>query len=474
MPWDELDRVLIISPHPLFREGIIRLLGERVEVVGAVASWEEAQDAIRTHRPQAIIVDHENIELKEADLAPLLWPEIDSLKVIYVTLAGNEMIVHERRRVTGATENDLLCALEASTAIDRETGGGQSKVGSRTHGGNPMKRLSIPLLLTVVISIPLMALVQRINLLPTKASQQAERVDWLMRLEFTIGAVILVLCMVFFVYSLIVFRRRAGDLEDAVPVHGHTPLEVAWTIVPLAIVLTIGALNAGALVDVSKPPEKELEVKVTGFQWGWKFEYPEFGVTASNLVLPANRPVLFRVYSTDVNHSFWVPAFRLKIDALPGIENVLRITPTQMGEYKVRCAELCGTAHAYMVAPVKVVAESEFQEWVKAQAAPAAGVAEASAERGKVLAQQFGCVACHSTDGTRLVGPTWKGLFGSTRTLQDGTTVQADEDYLRTAILDPGAQVVQGFPTGVMPTTFKDQLTPEQIEDLIAYIKSLK
>lgn len=339
-----------------------------------------------------------------------------------------------------------------------------------------MKRLTIPILVTIIVSIPLVVAVQRVNLTPVSASQQAERVDWLMRLEFTIGAVILVLCMVFFLYNLAVFRRPAGDQEDAVPVHGHTPLEVAWTIIPLVIVLTIGALNASALVEVGRSPnpEKELEVKVTGFQWGWRFEYPEFGVTASDLVLPVNRPVLFRVYSTDVNHSFWVPAFRLKIDALPGIENVLHITPTRVGEYKVRCAELCGTAHAYMLASVKVVGESEFQEWVTGQAAPPAGAAGAPAERGETLVQQLGCLACHSTDGTTLVGPTWKGLFGSTRTLQDGTTVQADEEYLRTAILDPGAQVVQGFPAGVMPATFKDQLTPEQVEAIIAYIKSLK
>jgi cytochrome c oxidase subunit 2 len=468
-------RVLIVSAHPLFREGITRLLRDQVEVVGAVADPQTARDLIRQHRPHAIIVDHESVELQEADLAPLLWPEIESLKVIYVTLAGNEMIIHERRRITGATEDDLLRALEASAITDGEADGGeQSVVGSPTNGGNRMKRLVVPLLLTVVISIPLVAFFLRVDLTPILAGQQGQPVDSLLRLEFGIAAAIFVLCMVFLLYSAVVFRRRPGDLEDAVPIEGSTPLEIAWTVVPAIIVLALGIYSTGILFDLGKPPnpEKELEVKVTGFQWAWQFEYPEFGITTSELVLPVNRPVLFRLYATDVIHSFFVPEFRIKMDTIPGIENQVRIRPTKVGEYKIRCAELCGTGHAYMLAPVKVVEEAAFQEWVKAQAAPPTG-AEGAAERGATWAQQFGCLACHSTDGSTLVGPTWKGLFGSTRTLADGTTVQADEAYLRTAILDPGAQLVQGFPD-VMPKDFGERLTEEQVQDLIEYIKSLQ
>ena len=468
-------RVLIVSAHPLFREGITRLLRDQVEVVGAVADPQAARNLIRQHRPHAIIVDHESVELQEADLAPLLWPEIESLKVIYVTLAGNEMIIHERRRITGATENDLLRALEASVAIEGKTDEAErSMVGSRTHGGNRMKRLIAPLLLTVIISIPLVVLFQRIDLTPILAGQQGQSVDSLLRLQFSIAAVIFVLCMVFLLYSVAVFRRQPGDLEDAVPMEGSMPLEIAWTVIPAIIVVSLGIYSTGILFDISRPPnpEKELEVKVTGFQWAWQFEYPEFGITTSELVLPVNRPVLFRLYSTDVIHSFFVPEFRVKLDNIPGVENQLRIRPTKVGEYKLRCAELCGTGAAYMLAPVKVVEESAFQEWVKAQAALPTG-AEAAVQRGATWAQQFGCAACHSTDGSTLVGPTWKGLFGSTRTLQDGTTVQVDEAYLRTAIVDPGAQLVQGFPD-VMPKDFGERLTEEQIQDLIEYIKSLQ
>lgn len=339
-----------------------------------------------------------------------------------------------------------------------------------------MRRVAIPVLLTIVISIPLGMVFLRVDLTPVLAGQQGQAVDSLLRLEFGIAAVIFVLCMVFLLYSAIVFRRKPGDLEDAAPIEGSTPLEIAWTVAPAIIVLGLGIYGAGVLIDITKPPnpEKELTVDVTGFQWAWTFEYPELGVTASELVLPVERPVLFRLHATDVIHSFWVPEFRIKMDTIPGIDNRIRIKPMTIGEYKVRCAELCGTGHAYMLAPVRVVEEPDFQAWVKAQAQVVPPVeAGAAAQRGQALAQQFGCTACHSADGSTLVGPTWKSLFGSPRTFQDGTTAQADENYLRESILDPGAHIVQGFPD-VMPKDFKDRLTEEQIGDIIEYIKSLK
>lgn len=487
MPWSELDRVLIVSPHPLFREGIVRLLGDQVEVVGAVADWEEARDAIRKHHPQAIIVDHENVELKEDDLTPLLWPEIESIRVIYVTLAGNEMIIHDRQRVVEATEADLLQALKE--AHRKREGKEETHVAPRAkpasqapgipEGGSIMRRLAVPLLLTVVLSTPVAIWLGRSDFTLALAGQQGQPVDWLLRLEFSIAGVIFVLCMVFLLYSVFAFRRAPGDMEDGPPIEGSIPLEIAWTIVPAIIVFSMATYTIGVLRDITKPsnPEPELVVNVTGFQWAWRFEYPDLGITSSELVLPVNQPVLFRLYATDVIHSFWVPEFRIKMDAIPGMENELRVTPTKVGEFKVRCAELCGTGHAYMLAPVKVVEQSAFQEWVKSRAEAAAPPAEAeagaAAERGKALAQQYGCLSCHSIDGSALVGPTWKGLFGSTRTFQDGSTAVADEAYLRTSILDPGAQVVEGFPD-IMPKTFKDQLTEDQIQDIIEFIKTLR
>ncbi len=354
------------------------------------------------------------------------------------------------------------------------------------EGGSSMKRLVTPILFTVVISFLLVAVFQRVDLTPLLASRQGQPIDALIRLLFIIASVIFALVIVFFVYSLVAFRRQPGDTEDATPVEGSTSLEIAWTVVPLIIVLGISGYSASVLFDISAPSgtEQEMEVRVTGFRWAWQFEYPELGIISSELVLPVNQPVLFRLHATDVIHSFYVPEFRLKMDTIPGRENLIRITPTKVGEFKVRCAEMCGTGHAYMQAPVKVVEGSTFQQWVKTQMSGAqAGVqrlpaglevpTSAPAEVGKQYAQQSGCTACHSSDGSTLVGPTWKGLFSSEVPLQDGSTPVADEDYLRRSIVDPGAQIVQGFPD-VMPKNYQEQLSQEQIQAIVEYIKSLR
>lgn len=478
------DRVLIVSPHPLFREGIVRLLGDQVEVVGTAADWDEARALIQQGRPQTVIIDHESAELKDTDLTLLLWPEAEALKVIYVTLAGNEMIVHERRRISGVTETDLLEALEATAGTKAErqrlvaepataAGGPPLLSSSPEKGGGTMRKVAVPVLLTIVISIPLALYFFRTDTVGVLASQQGQSVDWLFRLEFAIAAVFLVLCMVFLLYSLFAFRRKPGDMEDARPIEGSMPLEIAWTVVPLIIVMGLGFYGAGVLNDITEPPnpEKELVVDVTGSQWAWKFEYPDLGVTSSELVLPVNQPILFRVHATDVIHSFWVPEFRIKVDAIPGINNQIRIKPTRVGEYKVRCAEICGTGHAYMLAKVEVMADTDFQDWVTHETTEIP--AEGEIQQGRALAEQSGCLSCHSTDGSKLVGPTWKGLYKSEVLLADGTTVEVDDDYLHRAIEDPGAEIVQGFPD-IMPKNFKDQLTPEQIKLIVEYVESVK
>ncbi len=487
------DRVLIVSAHPLFREGIVRLLGDRAEVVGTASDWNEARALIQQRRPQTVIVDHRSTELKDVDLTPLLWPEAETLKVIYVTLAGNEMIVHERRRISGVTEDDLLEALETSASPGPEStrsqepqsqsvqevlpvvrgGGRDSTVGGHKKGGGDMRKVAIPVLLTIVISIPLALLFFRTDLVGVLASKQGGAVDWLLRLEFSIAAVILVLCMVFLLYSAFAFRREPGDLEDARPIEGSMPLEIAWTVVPLIIVLGLSFYTVGVLNDITKSPnpEKEMVVDVTGFQWAWKFEYPDLGITSSELVVPVNQPVLFRLHATDVIHSFWVPEFRIKMDTIPGINNQIRITPTEVGEFKVRCAELCGTGHAYMLAKVEVLEQADFDEWVAHEIEEAHP--EGELEQGRALAEQYGCLSCHSIDGSPSVGPTWKGLYESEVPLADGTTVEADDDYLHRSIVDPGAEIVAGFPD-IMPKNFKDQLTEEQIHLLVEYVESVK
>jgi cytochrome c oxidase subunit 2 len=274
-------------------------------------------------------------------------------------------------------------------------------------------------------------------------------------------------------YSIIVFRRKPGDDTDAEHVEGSTRLEVLWTLAPLATVLYISFLGAQVLGETLIPDPQPLELRVVGSQWSWRFEYPQLGITATELRLPVNKQALLRLTSTDVIHSFWVPEFRLKQDALPGGDDMvreLRITPKTLGEYKVRCAELCGLHHATMLAPVFVLEQEEFQAWVDEERA---AVSDDPVERGQKWTAQFGCLACHTTDGAPGVGPTWQGLFGSQERLQDGTTVEVDPGYLRESIVEPGAKITEGF-QNIMPADIARDMTDEQIEDVIAFIESLK
>jgi cytochrome c oxidase subunit 2 len=189
------------------------------------------------------------------------------------------------------------------------------------------------------------------------------------------------------------------------------------------------------------------------------------------LVLPVNQQALLNLTSNDVIHSFWVPEFRVKQDALPGegMERELRITPTQIGSYKVRCAELCGLEHAYMLADVRVVSLEDYNSWVSEQLA---GISDDPVLRGEKWATQFGCIACHSTDGSTRAGPTWLNIYGSEESLSDGSTITVDETYLRESILEPQAKIVQGYENVVMPPTGQN-MSEQQIQDVIEFIKSI-
>lgn len=334
-----------------------------------------------------------------------------------------------------------------------------------------MKKFIIPILLTIVIAVPLIIFFESVDLTPVLASEQGRDVDMLLRILFILASVIFGLVMAFLLYSVIAFRRKEGDLTDAEPVYGHVGLEIAWTLIPLIIVLSLGGVGAAVLLDISRPARTEaLEVNVIGFQWAWSFEYPEYDITTNELVLPVNRPARFTLSSRDVIHSFFIPEFRIKMDAVPGQLNELQLTPTQIGEYRTYCAELCGTGHAFMVARVRVVDPSVFEEWVQNQQQPVSGPSDPVAQ-GQDLYEIRGCLGCHSLDGTRQAGPTFRGLFDSQRTFTDGTAAAADEEYLRTSIVDPGAKVVEGF-NNIMPGTYGQELTEQQIEALIAFLKS--
>ncbi|HSN75298.1 MAG TPA: cytochrome c oxidase subunit II [Anaerolineae bacterium] len=490
-PSAALQTALIVSAHPLFREGIARLLGEQAVVVGSVASWQEVQGLGLDQAPDVIIVDHDSSDLQEKDLTPLLWPDADDLRVIYVTLSGDKMTVHERHQVAGAGEADLLRALkgERPGASARATEGtaapqpsytvqrSQGRMERMDKGTDKPKYTRHFINVTVVVAV--VAILAVIGLLAVpkfpQASTQALVVDWLMDLHLGVIGILFALVMGVMLYSLYVFRRKPGDEGDGDHFEGNTKLEITWTVVPLLTVLIFGVIGAYTLQDVTAAQEDEMTVNVTAFSFGWQFDYPELGIEkATTLNLPVNQPVLFKLRSLDqdVIHDFYVAEFRVKQDLVPGVPTQLRVTPNVEGNYKLRCNELCGTGHTNMLAPVNVMNETDFTAWVAEQ--KAAVSPEALAELGAELHASQGCIACHNVSGDAGgVGPTWKGLFGSQREFTDGTTAVADEEYLRTSILASQEKILAGYPP-VMPQNYADVLSDQQIDALIEYIKTLE
>jgi cytochrome c oxidase subunit II len=212
-----------------------------------------------------------------------------------------------------------------------------------------MRHFVVVGILIVVVTVLTYVGLDSAGLMPEPASAQAVPIDWLWDLQVKAMTFLFALIVVPMVYSLVVFRRRKGDTTDAEHIEGNTKLEIAWTVIPLFVVLGMAYIGAENLAETRRVDPDAMEVRVTGFQWGWRFEYPEYGITTNELYLPVNRQVVLKMTSTDVLHSFWVPEFRVKQDLVPGRVTELRITPTMVGDtYKVRCAEMCGTSHAYM------------------------------------------------------------------------------------------------------------------------------
>lgn len=334
-----------------------------------------------------------------------------------------------------------------------------------------MKHIITAAILVVVVTLLMTVFLENIGLLPIQASTQAITIDRLFDLHFKLIAFLFSLIMVLMLYSVIVFRRKPGDTSDGKHIEGSTRLELFWTAIPLAIVLYIAYLGAENLAETRRVDPEAMVVKVTARQWSWTFEYPAYEITSTSLNLPVDKQVVLQVTSADVIHSLWVPEFRVKQDVLPGTVKELRVTPNRPGAYTVRCAEICGTLHAKMEQPVIVQTAADFQAWVAQEQAAASGDPTV---RGKKWAAQFGCAACHSIDGSKLVGPTWKGLYGHEVSLADGSTIKADDAYIIESITNPNAKIVKDFQPNLMPPTYGTQLTQAQINDLLEYIKSLK
>ena len=339
-----------------------------------------------------------------------------------------------------------------------------------------MRHYVIVGILVIVVAILTYAGLYSADLLPPAASLQAGSIndvgsiDWLWNWEVIVMSFLFALIIVPMAYSLIVFRRRKGDTSDGEHMEGNTTLEITWTVLPLILVFAFAYMGAYSLGEIRRVDPDAIVIKVRAQQFTWTFEYPEYGIVSNELHLPVDQQVVLKMESMDVIHSFWVPEFRVKQDVVPGRVTEYRITPTLVGDYKVRCAELCGASHAYMENGVIVDTKVDYDVWIAEQQAIA--LANQTPEgKGQQLTVKNGCMGCHSVDGTKMTGPTWFGLFGSNVELADGKIVIADEAFLSESILDSKANEVAGFSPTTMPSY---TLTQAEIDNIIAYIKTLK
>lgn len=301
---------------------------------------------------------------------------------------------------------------------------------------------------------------------PLQTTIQA--VDTAFYVIFGISGVMLLAIAVAMVWFVWRYNRKRQPVPLSQKDH-NLWLEVVWTIIPTLLVMLMFWYGWEGYLSLRRIPDDAMHIKASARMWSWLFTYDN-GKSADKLYVPVGRPVKIELTAEDVLHSFYVPAFRVKRDTVPGMTNWVWFTAEQPGSYDLFCAEYCGVGHAAMVTTVEALPAAEFQAWLTA-----AATADADpAMRGAELAQQQGCLGCHSVDGNRRVGPSLKGIYGQPRmVVRDGgkITVTADADYLAKAIREPAAEIVDGYPPAMPPYP---QLSDTDLQALIAWIESLQ
>ena len=295
------------------------------------------------------------------------------------------------------------------------------------------------------------------------ASTTAGSVDALYIYLVMISALMTVLIFTTLIVFAIKFRKRRG--KPAEQIEGSNILEITWSVIPFAVFLSFFVWGAVIYFQERTPPQDAMEVYTVAKQWMWKFEHAAGQREINELHVPMGRDVKLIMTSQDVIHSFYVPAFRIKQDVLPGRYTTFWFHATKPGTYHLFCAEYCGTQHSGMIGWIVVMEPRDYEAWMSGGAA-----SQPLAVSGAKLFSELGCVTCHRSD-TQGRGPNLAGVYNKPVLLQDGRTVIADENYIRESILEPAAKVVSGFKP-VMPT-FQGQVSDEQVNALVEYVKSL-
>lgn len=296
------------------------------------------------------------------------------------------------------------------------------------------------------------------------AISTTEAVDAVFFYIFGISIAMLIAVTVVMVWFLVKYNRKRHPHPEASPRY-NIILELAWTIIPTIIVLSMFWYGWEGYTTLTNVPEDALKVQVAGRQWSWTFTYPN-GKASDKLYVPAGQAVRLEITSEDVLHSFYIPAFRVKKDAVPGMITQAWFRAPEPGSYDAFCAEYCGVGHSVMITTVEAMSEHEFEEWYR-QEAP-----EEEAVEGEKLLAQYGCTGCHSLDGSKSIGPTFQGIFGRKVTVvTDGKerTVTVDAEYIEKSILQPQTDLVKGYPP-VMPS-FEGKIAQHDLEEIIEYFR---
>jgi cytochrome c oxidase subunit 2 len=298
------------------------------------------------------------------------------------------------------------------------------------------------------------------------ASNIARGVDLSFAVIFGISLFFLIGITVVMIYFVIRYRRSKNP--KATQIEGNNKLEIIWTVIPTILVLIMFYYGWVGYKPMREVPDDAIPIKVYGQMWSWQFEYQN-GKMTDRLVIPLDQPVYLELVSRDVLHSFYIPAFRVKEDVVPGKDNWMWFTAQREGVYDILCAEYCGDRHSYMIAEVEVVPETRFAEWLEESAVPA------GEHPGLTVMKRNACLSCHSQDGSRLVGPTFKGIYGREEVvvLPNGEerTIVVDDDYLIRSIYEPNAEIVKGYNQGLM-ISYKNTISEEEMADILDYFKT--
>ena len=300
-----------------------------------------------------------------------------------------------------------------------------------------------------------------------QGSNLAGAVDRAFIFIFTISFIFTIAIVALMIYILIHFSRKKN--KNPQQFSGNTKLEIIWTVLPLIIVLMMFYYGWVGFAPMRKVPADAMPVKVIGKMWSWDFDYGN-GKVSKELVLPYQKDVKLNLVSVDVNHSFFIPAFRVKEDVVPGYNNYMWFRPIMKGTFDIYCAEYCGLAHSAMLAKVVILDSLEFKKWL----ADLKVTGNLPDHPGLAVIKANACNTCHSLDGSKVIGPSFKGLYGrKTFVVTDAgeKEIEATDDYIKRSIMDPNSEVVKGFNKGLMQS-YKDKITPEDLDKIVDYFKT--